>query len=48
MVELKITVEDVEDLMHNEHQHGPLQAIFAAATFVARLKEMKSRLTELQ
>jgi len=34
--------------MHNEHQHGPLEAIFAAATFVGRLKEIRSRRKELQ
>ena len=40
----KIAIQDMEDLLLNEQQHGPLEAIFAAATFVARLKEIRSRL----
>ena len=44
----KIAIQDMEDLLLNEQQHGPLEAIFAAATFVARLKEIRSRLKELQ
>ena len=44
----KIAIQDMENLLHIEQQHGPLEAIFAAATFVARLKEIRSRLKELQ
>lgn len=42
----KIDVQDMEDLMHNVQQHGPLEAIFAAATFVARLCELRLRVKE--